>query len=169
MTDQAERSDLAEAETEQAIQPMEFLVHGSILGAAVIRPTTNQALELWIPSHNDGAKMFAGIVGRQCGATIQNGNLWVFRPIPMTFRRPDGTTYVENKMIALFVGPLPEDEFDIIRRGGLKVRLNNGGRAILVITPNDVVSLPPLLPQWVNLEVSDTADNLLEAAPSIEG
>lgn len=134
-----------------SLTSMELLVYSRLLHPVIIPASFGHPLELWI-SQEPGVDLFSTMVGRQCGATIQNGRLWLFRPVPLTVETPDGNTMQVNKMIALDGGPFRDEEFQAIRRGGLSVRYLGGHRKVFVVTQGDVVELPPIVPNYVNLQ-----------------
>lgn len=130
---------------------MELLVYGRLPHPVIVPASLGHPLELWI-SQEPAVELFSTMVGRQCGATIQNGRLWLFRPVPLTVESHDGQTVQVNKMIALDGGPLRDEEFLAVRQGGLNVRYLGTHRKVFVVTQGDVVELPPIIPNHVNLQ-----------------
>lgn len=144
-----------------ALASMELLVHGRLASAVVLPATPGYPLELWIsPSH--GVELFSTLVGRQCGATIQGGRLWLFRPVPLAMRTEDGQTVEVKKMLALDGGPFQPSEFEAISRGGLTVRYQGAPKTVFVVTQGDVVSLPPVVPVWVDVKIDARPDPIAE-------
>lgn len=133
--------------------PMELLVHGTLKETIVIPSFHGHPLELWVEKE-PSLDFFSSLVGKQVGATVQHGRVWLFRPVPMAIRDEDGQVTEVNRMIAFDAGPLTEDEIVHMRMGGLKVRYRGSNRSTLLVTQEDVIELPPILPVSVNISFS---------------
>lgn len=144
-----------------ALTSMELLVHGRLDSAVVLPPSPGHPLELWIKP-SPGVELFSNLVGRQCGATVQGGRLWLFRPVPLTLRTEDGQTVEVKKMLALDGGPFQPSEFEAISRGGLTVRYLGAPKTVFVVTQGDVVTLPPVVPVWVDVKMDVRPDPIVE-------
>lgn len=144
-----------------ALASMELLVHGRLSSAVVLPASPGHPLELWI-SPSPGVELFSTMVGRQCGATIQGGRLWLFRPVPLAMRTEDGQTVEVKKMLALDGGPFRPSEFEAISRGGLTVRYQGAPKTVFVVTQGDVVSLPPIVPTWVDVKIEGRQEPAVE-------
>ena len=144
-----------------ALTSMELLVHGRLDSAVVLPASPGHPLELWIKP-SPGVELFSNLVGRQCGATIQGGRLWLFRPVPLTLRTEDGQTVEVNKMLALDGGGFQPSEFEAISRDGLTVRYQGAPKTVFMVTQGDVVTLPPVVPVWVDVKVDSRPVSAVE-------